>query len=100
MFTVSPKIELPEGITQNYRDDATFWNIYRLLNEEELGEKVKEDQASRLLSYFETRKEVLYYDNKICVPKESVRDIFFAHDNRTENLFGYSKTLSRLYGFH
>lgn len=97
----SPKISLPDGFIENYLQDVTFKDIYRSLKGEKLTETIKKDRISRLLPLFYLHDNVLYYDGRLCVPRKNVHDILYlAHDNKTSGHFGYSKTLSRLDGYH
>lgn len=61
-----------------------------------------QDRMLRLKRFFRLDdNQILYYDNRICVPKKNVRDILkLAHDDITSGHFGYTKTLSRLGLYH
>lgn len=54
-----------------------------------------------MTAYYSIRNNVLYYENKICVPRKNVRDILhLAHDSQVSWHFGYSMTLSHVGRYH
>lgn len=96
-----PKLNLPDGFLENYKNDITFGNIYRYLRGEELSDKTVVKRVTRLSRHFNLNGDILLYEGMVCVPRANVRDILFmAHDNKTSGHFGYAKTMSRLRQFH
>lgn len=59
------------------------------------------DKILRILPLFRDQKGMLWYQGKVCVPRRSVRDVLhLAHDVKISGHFAFSKTLSRLEGYH
>lgn len=98
---VIPAMELPENFTENYHKDSTFGDIFRTLSGIHIANNIKREQKNRLIKYFVIKDGIRYYDDKICVPRDNVKDVlYYAYDNGTAGHFAYVKTLSRLSQFH
>eukprot|EP00171_Calliarthron_tuberculosum_P000149 IDg149t1 len=58
-------------------------------------------RLKRLIDVFKLKNGMLYYGNKLCVPRSNIRDLLeLAHDCRISEHFGFEKALDRLTGFH
>lgn len=64
-------------------------------------ERVQRDKITRLLPLFRQQDGILFYQEKVCVPRSLIRDVLhLAHDTKVSGHFAFSKTLSRLDGYH
>lgn len=58
------------------------------------------DRIERLLLKFKTVEGLLYYEDKVCVPRRCVRDVLqLAHDSKLGGHFGFAKSLARVQRF-
>lgn len=95
------QVSLPDGFCHNYHTDLTFGDIYKFLKGELPADGISKDRVTRISKFFKLEGDLLLYEGMICVPRTNVKEILeLAHDNRTSGHFGYSKTLSRLHGYH
>ncbi len=54
-----------------------------------------------LTPHFELRDKKLFYNQKLCVSRKSVKDILeLPHDSSISGHFGFDKTLERLHNYH
>lgn len=97
MFNITSEVSLPDGFIEKYSKDEMFGDAYILIKGEQLNEKIRREKASRMTAYYSILDDVLYYENKICVSRNNLRDMLhLAHVSQVFGHFGYSKTLLRL----
>ena len=94
-------VSLNLDCSKQYEEDQLFWPIVKALLGELPENDVHRDRMQSILPLFRKEKGLLFYRNKVCVPRRSVRDILhLAHDAKVSGHFAYAKTLSRLDGYH
>eukprot|EP00171_Calliarthron_tuberculosum_P023944 IDg23944t1 len=95
------KVHLPENFIQNYSSDQTFGPLIDAMNGTRPSDQTHVARLKRLIDVFKLKNGMLYYGNKLCVPRSNIRDLLeLAHDCRISEHFGFEKALDRLTGFH
>eukprot|EP00171_Calliarthron_tuberculosum_P001356 IDg1356t1 len=95
------EVQLPEGFTSNYERDGIFGPIVRALEGGWQKESILRRRIERLLPHFKMVGDRLYYESKLCVPRDNVSEILFlAHDCPVAGHFAFHKVLARLERFH
>ena len=95
------KIEAPKDIRLNYEKDPVFGPLVHGFRGEFSSDTVHSSRVRHLMSRFSMNNGLIYYDEKLCVPRANIKEILaLAHDSRTSGHFGADKTIARLSGFH
>lgn len=95
------EIELPPNITKNYETDQLFGPIYSAMRGNFPEDSIQRDRIERLMPSFQIQDGLLFFGEKICIPRRNVNDLLrLAHDCKISGHFSVAKTLSRLNQVH
>lgn len=95
------QVEMPSGMCQNYETDQLFGPIYPYLKGEVPKKGVQRDRLGRLSISFHFKDGVLYYGDKIFVPRLYIKVLLrIAHDCFIPGHFTSAKILARLDRLH
>ena len=94
-------VSLDLGFEAQYASDQLFGPVSQAREGDFPSDEVHKDRIERLLPKFKTVEGLLYYEDKVCVPRSCVRDVLqLAHDSKLGGHFGFAKTLARVQRFH
>lgn len=95
------EVELPHKMVKNYEKDQFLGPIYAAKTGNLPNEKILRARVERLVPSFRIKDGLLYFENKICIPRKNVADLLrLAHDCKIAGHFSAAKTLSRLQNVH
>lgn len=95
------KAKIDLGFEKFYFEDQLWGPIFKALTGEKIKKTVDRHRASLLLPSFIIKEGLLYYRDRICVPRKCVRELLqLVHDCKVAGHFGFAKTLARLSGYH
>lgn len=99
--TEALSLTLPKDLIPNYDLHATFTHIRRSIRGNLPGDSTQRHRINRLLPLFRLADGRLFHENKLCVPRQNVRDsLHLDHGSPTSGHFSSTKTISRLVNFH
>ena len=95
-----PSIDVND-VLSDYEGDQFFGRVVRALQGEWPEDDTQRRTVEKIIPMFKRDGSKLMYHGKLCVPRKSVSNVLqLAHDLKSSGHFGFSKTLSRLDGYH
>ena len=88
-------------IVNNYNSDQYFGRVLEALKGIWPTDDRRKYALKKVIDYFKTKENPLYYENKLCLPRRSVSEVLqLAHDLKPSGHHGTAKTLARLDQYH
>lgn len=92
---------IEDALEPHYKTDRFFSKIVNAQQGNYPDDETSRERLKALLPHFEFKQGKLYFENKVCVPRQKIKDILrLAHDSPLGGHFSFHKTLSRLEKFY